>query len=181
MWHHVDFRCHDSFIFCSGGLSNLLYLCSLPCHVPSVGEEPRQVLLRVYGAILQVGPEAFMPKCWSIFSEDVVLSSVLKQNHILRLIFDSLTICMFVCLAGCRLSCVGECDVCHPCWTNPWAKTIWNLSRRPTGAVSAGTKQCAARTCFFIFLFLRMRVWIFAGEVWLLKASDIEALWCNSV
>ncbi|XP_075905315.1 choline/ethanolamine kinase isoform X1 [Nelusetta ayraudi] len=37
----------------SGGLSNLLYLCSLPCHVPSVGEEPRQVLLRVYGAILQ--------------------------------------------------------------------------------------------------------------------------------
>uniref|UniRef100_A0A8C2XEF8 Ethanolamine kinase n=1 Tax=Cyclopterus lumpus TaxID=8103 RepID=A0A8C2XEF8_CYCLU len=39
----------------SGGLSNLLYLCSLPDHIPSVGEEPHQVLLRVYGAILQVG------------------------------------------------------------------------------------------------------------------------------
>ncbi|XP_070763536.1 choline/ethanolamine kinase isoform X2 [Enoplosus armatus] len=39
----------------SGGLSNLLYLCSLPDHMHSVGEEPRQVLLRVYGAILQVG------------------------------------------------------------------------------------------------------------------------------
>ncbi|XP_018519419.1 choline/ethanolamine kinase [Lates calcarifer] len=37
----------------SGGLSNLLYLCSLPEHVHCVGEEPRQVLLRVYGAILQ--------------------------------------------------------------------------------------------------------------------------------
>ncbi|KAK5867542.1 hypothetical protein PBY51_012018 [Eleginops maclovinus] len=37
----------------SGGLSNLLYLCSLPDHVPAVGEEPRVVLLRVYGAILQ--------------------------------------------------------------------------------------------------------------------------------
>ncbi|XP_019935090.1 choline/ethanolamine kinase [Paralichthys olivaceus] len=37
----------------SGGLSNLLYLCSLPEHVHSVGEEPRQVLLRIYGAILQ--------------------------------------------------------------------------------------------------------------------------------
>ncbi|XP_067915435.1 choline/ethanolamine kinase [Heterodontus francisci] len=37
----------------SGGLSNLLYLCSLPDHVLSVGDEPRQVLLRVYGAILQ--------------------------------------------------------------------------------------------------------------------------------
>lgn len=37
----------------SGGLSNLLYLCSLPEHVPCLAEEPRQVLLRVYGAILQ--------------------------------------------------------------------------------------------------------------------------------
>ncbi|KAL4617956.1 choline kinase alpha-like [Arapaima gigas] len=37
----------------SGGLSNLLYLCSLPDNVPTVGSEPRQVLLRVYGAILQ--------------------------------------------------------------------------------------------------------------------------------
>ncbi|XP_034031394.1 choline/ethanolamine kinase [Thalassophryne amazonica] len=37
----------------SGGLSNLLYLCTLPDHVHCVGEEPRQVLLRVYGAILQ--------------------------------------------------------------------------------------------------------------------------------
>ncbi|XP_012735327.2 choline/ethanolamine kinase isoform X2 [Fundulus heteroclitus] len=37
----------------SGGLSNLLFLCCLPEHVPCVGEEPRQVLLRVYGAILQ--------------------------------------------------------------------------------------------------------------------------------
>ncbi|KAM8750227.1 choline/ethanolamine kinase [Acanthopagrus schlegelii] len=37
----------------SGGLSNLLYLCTLPDHVHSVGDEPRQVLLRIYGAILQ--------------------------------------------------------------------------------------------------------------------------------
>ncbi|KAK1887185.1 Choline kinase alpha [Dissostichus eleginoides] len=37
----------------SGGLSNLLYLCCLPDHVPAVADEPRVVLLRVYGAILQ--------------------------------------------------------------------------------------------------------------------------------
>ncbi|XP_021240438.1 choline/ethanolamine kinase, partial [Numida meleagris] len=37
----------------SGGLSNLLFKCALPEHVLSVGDEPRQVLLRVYGAILQ--------------------------------------------------------------------------------------------------------------------------------
>ncbi|XP_021494625.1 choline/ethanolamine kinase isoform X1 [Meriones unguiculatus] len=37
----------------SGGLSNLLFRCSIPDHLPSVGGEPREVLLRVYGAILQ--------------------------------------------------------------------------------------------------------------------------------
>ncbi|XP_023590279.1 choline/ethanolamine kinase isoform X1 [Trichechus manatus latirostris] len=37
----------------SGGLSNLLFRCSLPEHLPSHGEEPREVLLRLYGAILQ--------------------------------------------------------------------------------------------------------------------------------
>lgn len=37
----------------SGGLSNLLYMCNLPDHVASEAEEPRRVLLRVYGAILQ--------------------------------------------------------------------------------------------------------------------------------
>ncbi|NWR39325.1 CHKB kinase, partial [Tachuris rubrigastra] len=41
----------------SGGLSNLLYKCALPEHILSVGDEPRQVLLRVYGVILQVRGE----------------------------------------------------------------------------------------------------------------------------
>ena len=36
----------------SGGLSNLLYLCSLPStHTPVTGE-PSQVLLRMYGQLL---------------------------------------------------------------------------------------------------------------------------------
>lgn len=37
----------------SGGLSNLLYKCSLVDTVQSQSNEPRQVLLRLYGAILQ--------------------------------------------------------------------------------------------------------------------------------
>ncbi|XP_051580419.1 choline/ethanolamine kinase isoform X1 [Myxocyprinus asiaticus] len=37
----------------SGGLSNLLYMCSLPDNVQPTGVEPRRVLLRIYGAILQ--------------------------------------------------------------------------------------------------------------------------------
>ncbi|XP_074083262.1 choline/ethanolamine kinase isoform X2 [Macrotis lagotis] len=37
----------------SGGLSNLLFRCSLPKDVGPVGDEPREVLLRLYGAILQ--------------------------------------------------------------------------------------------------------------------------------
>ncbi|XP_017261049.1 choline/ethanolamine kinase [Kryptolebias marmoratus] len=47
--HEADFQIS----IVSGGLSNLLYLCSLPDHVQCVAEEPHQVLLRVYGAILQ--------------------------------------------------------------------------------------------------------------------------------
>ncbi|XP_054885793.1 choline kinase alpha isoform X2 [Poeciliopsis prolifica] len=42
-----------------GGLSNKLFLCSLPDSVGSVGDEPRSVLLRLYGAILQ-GAEAMV-------------------------------------------------------------------------------------------------------------------------
>uniref|UniRef100_A0A3B5A299 ethanolamine kinase n=1 Tax=Stegastes partitus TaxID=144197 RepID=A0A3B5A299_9TELE len=37
-----------------GGLSNKLFLCSLPDGEASVGDEPRNVLLRLYGAILQM-------------------------------------------------------------------------------------------------------------------------------
>ncbi|KAM8974287.1 choline/ethanolamine kinase [Pelodytes ibericus] len=37
----------------SGGLSNLLYKCSLSNSVETQSTEPRQVLLRIYGAILQ--------------------------------------------------------------------------------------------------------------------------------
>ncbi|KAM4553208.1 choline kinase alpha [Fundulus diaphanus] len=37
-----------------GGLSNKLFLCSLPDSLDSVGDEPRNVLLRLYGAILQM-------------------------------------------------------------------------------------------------------------------------------
>ncbi|XP_068922623.1 choline kinase alpha [Petaurus breviceps papuanus] len=37
-----------------GGLSNMLFLCSLPDSVQPVSDEPRQVLLRLYGAILQM-------------------------------------------------------------------------------------------------------------------------------
>ncbi|KAL8222620.1 UNVERIFIED_CONTAM: hypothetical protein K2H54_077633 [Gekko kuhli] len=37
----------------SGGLSNLLYKCTLPDHMATAENEPRQVLLRVYGVILQ--------------------------------------------------------------------------------------------------------------------------------
>ncbi|XP_069480195.1 choline kinase alpha-like [Ambystoma mexicanum] len=37
-----------------GGLSNVLYLCSLPETEKTVADEPRCVLLRLYGAILQM-------------------------------------------------------------------------------------------------------------------------------
>uniref|UniRef100_A0A3Q0RN62 Ethanolamine kinase n=1 Tax=Amphilophus citrinellus TaxID=61819 RepID=A0A3Q0RN62_AMPCI len=42
-----------------GGLSNKLFLCSLPDSLDCVGDEPRSILLRLYGAILQ-GAEAMV-------------------------------------------------------------------------------------------------------------------------
>ncbi|XP_072646276.1 choline kinase alpha isoform X3 [Canis lupus baileyi] len=43
-----------------GGLSNMLFQCSLPDTVATVGDEPRKVLLRLYGAILKMGAEAMV-------------------------------------------------------------------------------------------------------------------------
>ncbi|XP_062350506.1 choline kinase alpha isoform X2 [Cinclus cinclus] len=43
-----------------GGLSNMLFQCSLPDTVETVADEPRKVLLRLYGAILQMGAEAMV-------------------------------------------------------------------------------------------------------------------------
>ncbi|XP_053058811.1 choline kinase alpha isoform X8 [Acinonyx jubatus] len=43
-----------------GGLSNMLFQCSLPDTVATIGDEPRKVLLRLYGAILKMGAEAMV-------------------------------------------------------------------------------------------------------------------------
>ncbi|XP_064019174.1 choline kinase alpha isoform X2 [Pogoniulus pusillus] len=43
-----------------GGLSNMLFQCSLPDSLEPVADEPRKVLLRLYGAILQMGAEAMV-------------------------------------------------------------------------------------------------------------------------
>lgn len=52
-FHHI-FSVHLS-LLSRGGLSNKLFLCSLPDSIELVGDEPRSILLRLYGAILQVG------------------------------------------------------------------------------------------------------------------------------
>lgn len=43
-----------------GGLSNMLFQCSLPDTMATTGDEPRTVLLRLYGAILKMGAEAMV-------------------------------------------------------------------------------------------------------------------------
>lgn len=47
-------------MFYRGGLSNLLYCCSLSDRVSLVGNEPRQVLLRLYGQIIRENPETVL-------------------------------------------------------------------------------------------------------------------------
>jgi len=43
-----------------GGLSNLLYCCRLSDDVPLIGDEPRSVLLRLYGQIIRENPETVL-------------------------------------------------------------------------------------------------------------------------
>ncbi|XP_076848302.1 choline kinase alpha [Brachyhypopomus gauderio] len=52
-WKSID---EDEFqiTIIRGGLSNKLFLCALPEEEQGVGDEPRNVLLRLYGAILQM-------------------------------------------------------------------------------------------------------------------------------
>ncbi|KAI5098220.1 choline kinase alpha isoform X1, partial [Silurus meridionalis] len=55
---HGAWKCIDEEDFqitaVRGGLSNRLFLCALPEVQQSIGDEPRNVLLRLYGAILQM-------------------------------------------------------------------------------------------------------------------------------
>ncbi|TSS72692.1 Choline kinase alpha [Bagarius yarrelli] len=55
---HGAWKCVDEEAFqitvIRGGLSNKLFLCALPEDQQSIGDEPRNVLLRLYGAILQM-------------------------------------------------------------------------------------------------------------------------------
>lgn len=58
---------------CSGGLSNLLYYCSLPeTHTPLYGE-PSQVLMRMYGQIHSEGGE-------STVTESVICTLLSERN-----------------------------------------------------------------------------------------------------
>ncbi|KAI7802388.1 choline kinase alpha [Triplophysa rosa] len=52
-WKSVD-EDHFQISIIRGGLSNKLFLCSLPENQPSLGGEPRNILLRLYGQILQM-------------------------------------------------------------------------------------------------------------------------------
>ncbi|KAJ8298834.1 hypothetical protein KUTeg_022894 [Tegillarca granosa] len=51
----------------SGGLTNLLYLCTIPSHINVCDNEPRRVLLRIYGEIAKTSKE-FLLKNSVIFA-----------------------------------------------------------------------------------------------------------------
>lgn len=139
-------------LFFSGGLSNLLYLCSLPDHVHPVGEEPHRVLLRIYGAILQVG----------------VSSRALKGNYNRPHIYLSVCcvivfiVCLTVCLSitGSGLSGVGERNVCHPGRKNSGSETLRHFPPRTLRAVPSSMMHtslhstCTQTGCFSCFTLL---------------------------
>ena len=88
----------------SGGLSNLLYCCSLSDNVPVVGAEPRRVLLRIYGQIIHEHPEMVLtdsvifallaekgigPKLYGVFTSGRLEEYVPVRSTSLGVLFPS--------------------------------------------------------------------------------------------
>lgn len=78
---HGAWKCIDEDDFqisiIRGGLSNKLFLCALPEKQPSIGDEPRNVLLRLYGQILQVFCYFFV---FFLLCEMYELNAILHSN-----------------------------------------------------------------------------------------------------
>ena len=56
-----------------GGLSNLLYCCRLSDDVTLTGDEPRSVLLRIYGQIIRENPE-------TVLTDSVIFALLAEKN-----------------------------------------------------------------------------------------------------
>lgn len=67
-----------------GGLSNKLFLCSLPDSLDTVGDEPRSILLRLYGAILQVGATVTLTNSWWLNLHRVIQLTELQVSQVLH-------------------------------------------------------------------------------------------------
>lgn len=59
--------------FPSAGLTNYIYECSLPENVPHVDNEPRNVLLRVFGEIFMAGDTPLL--------DTVIFTLLSERNH----------------------------------------------------------------------------------------------------
>ena len=67
-----------SFLYCSEGLSNLIFLVGLPQHIKTHDREPRQVLLRIFGNTLTQldaeTPESFITGCFLFVSKIKIIA-----------------------------------------------------------------------------------------------------------
>ncbi|XP_074659766.1 choline/ethanolamine kinase-like isoform X2 [Tubulanus polymorphus] len=73
VWCQIDPSAIDIRPVC-GGLSNLLYLCSLPDDVSPRNGEPRRALLRIYGQLLQ--------ECMDTVVVDSVIFALLSEKRL---------------------------------------------------------------------------------------------------
>lgn len=72
MWKSISYE-EFNIEHISGGLSNLLYLCSLPEKVKTREDEPSKVLLRLYGRIIQENPE-------TVITDSVIFSLLAEKQ-----------------------------------------------------------------------------------------------------
>ena len=66
-----------SFLFCSGGLTNELYICSLPDNYPAINKEKKKVVLRLYGPLYDD-----MVSSSSALISDIVVFALLAERNV---------------------------------------------------------------------------------------------------
>ncbi len=65
--------CNTVDVCSSGGLSNLLYQCSLPEKLKPQDDEPAKVMLRIYGQIIRENPD-------TVVTDSVIFSALAEKN-----------------------------------------------------------------------------------------------------
>ena len=70
-------NCEHSLFICRGGLTNELYICSLPNNYPVINKEKKKVLLRIYGRLYDD-----LVSSSSALISDIIVFTILSERNV---------------------------------------------------------------------------------------------------